>query len=125
MLLGNFYQLVTSRREDDIVFGSIIFNADHAIFKGHFPHLPIVPGVCQLQIMEEIISHVLGKNMRLKRAAQIKFLSFVNPNVQPRLDVILKIVKQEGPVLFVEGRCVWEETIFLKFKGEFGDSKRE
>ena len=119
MLLGNLYNIISSQQESGLLSFRIELNPEHAIFKGHFPDLPILPGVCQLQMMEELMTHILGKNIRIKSAAQIKFLSFVNPTVHKQLDIVLKIVKEEASVLLIEGRYLWEETIFLKFKGEF------
>ncbi|MCX6330659.1 MAG: hypothetical protein NTZ85_14245 [Bacteroidia bacterium] len=31
---------------------------DHDIFKGHFPGNPILPGVCTIQILKELLSFI-------------------------------------------------------------------
>ena len=119
MLLGSFYKILSSNREHGAIKARVELNAEHAIFKGHFPGRPVVPGVCQLQMMEEILSQVLGKKLKLKGAAQIKFISFVDPALHPLLDVDLKVEKEENDSVLISGNYIWEQMIFLKFKGEF------
>ena len=119
MLLGDFYNIISSHRKNGIISFRIELNPEHAIFKGHFPGHPILPGVCQLRIMEELMSQIFEKDVRIKNAAQIKFLSFVNPITHKQLDINLNILKEEATVLLVEGVYFWEDTAFLKFKGDF------
>ena len=119
MLAGDFYHIISSHRKNGLLSFRIELNPEHAIFKGHFPGQPILPGVCQLRIMEELMSHIFEKEMAIKSAAQIKFLSFVNPGSHKQLDISLNILKEETGALLVEGVYFWEETAFLKFKGEF------
>ena len=121
MLLGNLYHILSSRHENEAIYARIELNPEHTIFKGHFPGIPILPGVCQLQIMEEVLSSILGREMNVKHASQIKFLSFVNPLVHKQLDINLKIEKKQSRILLVQGDYIFGETVFLKFKGEFDE----
>lgn len=119
MLLGDFYNIISSHRNNGLLSFRIELNPEHAIFKGHFPNLPVLPGVCQLRMMEELMQQVFEKDMCIRNAAQIKFLSFVNPGTHKQLDIVLNILKEEAGVFLVEGQYFWEDTFFLKFKGEF------
>ena len=123
MLLGNFYHILKLNQKDNFISARVELNPEHAIFKGHFPDTPIMPGVCQLQMMEEILSRVLRKNLKVKHATQIKFLSFVNPMIHKQLDINLKIEIEENALVLVEGNYFWEQTIFLKFNGEFDEHR--
>ena len=96
MLLGNFYNIIHSEQEGQTYRLKVAFNPAHEIFKGHFPDLPVVPGVCQTQMLMETLSHVMGKNVEMKLAHHIKFLSLLNPTKVKELRVEIKIDKEDG-----------------------------
>ena len=55
-LNGDFYR-IESRLEDRTLGQSgfkVILNPDHLIYKAHFPGQPVTPGVCILQIIQEL-----------------------------------------------------------------------
>ena len=81
ILKDNFYTIRESRFEADEINATIELNPAHKIFKGHFPGLPIVPGVCMVQIQKELIEKELSRKIILKKATNIKFLSIINPLV--------------------------------------------
>ena len=71
MLRGILYELIQA---DD--FGATVrLLGDSAVYRGHFPGYPITPGVCLVQIALELI----GENVRLVAAKNIKFTSPVIP----------------------------------------------
>jgi 3-hydroxymyristoyl/3-hydroxydecanoyl-(acyl carrier protein) dehydratase len=56
MLLNSFYTLEAAPETTPTrVQATIRLNPDHAIFAGHFPGQPVVPGVCMLQIIKELL----------------------------------------------------------------------
>ena len=57
-LLENFYTEISSTfsTENQLDFKCTIhLYAEHPIYKGHFPQIPIAPGVCLVQIIKEIL----------------------------------------------------------------------
>lgn len=58
-LLPNFYKVTHSEHinETDWVV-QVMLNPQHAIYSGHFPQQPVVPGVCMLQIIKECIEKI-------------------------------------------------------------------
>ena len=63
-LLENFYKETASTytSEKSSVFNSIIeLNPEHGIYKGHFPYVPVAPGVCLVQIIKEILLDLIMK----------------------------------------------------------------
>ena len=52
-LLPNFYKVTHSEHinETDWVV-QVMLNPQHAIYNGHFPQQPVVPGVCMLQMIK-------------------------------------------------------------------------
>jgi 3-hydroxyacyl-[acyl-carrier-protein] dehydratase len=58
-------------------------NADHYIYRAHFPNNPITPGVCLVQMAAEILELRLGKQLQLNTAVNIKFRKPVAPTDCP------------------------------------------
>jgi 3-hydroxyacyl-[acyl-carrier-protein] dehydratase len=119
MLLGSFYHITESSNEGQTYRAKVSFNAAHEIFKGHFPDLPVVPGVCQTQMLQETLNKVTGKNFEMKLAHHIKFLALLNPTKVKELLCEIKIDKEVGDTTFVSATYSTPEEMFFRFKGEF------
>jgi 3-hydroxyacyl-[acyl-carrier-protein] dehydratase len=119
MLLGNFYQLVNSTTEENGYRAQVKLNAAHPIFEGHFPGSPVVPGVCQLQMVEEMLTHLSGIKKRLKTTDNVKFLHTVNPLIADLVDMELLVTEREGLPTEVNATYQWNGMMVFKFKGFF------
>ncbi len=102
MLLGDFYNITEASTEGQNLRVQVSFNPAHQIFKGHFPELPVVPGVCQLQMLTEVMSHVLKREIELVKASHVKFLKLLNPTEFPDLLLEINITGQPGDKLIVQ-----------------------
>lgn len=123
MLLGNFYHILSSSQDGQTFHVTADFNPAHEIFKGHFPDLPVVPGVCQTQMLVETLSHLLKRNLEIKIAHHIKFLALLNPTKVKELAMEIKIVREEGNVLSIHAIYSSGEEMFFRFKGDLhGDT---
>lgn len=88
-LKGSLFS-VEDRQEDGGVFEfDIRLNADHFIYKAHFPGEPITPGVCILQIAEELLETAMGCGMDLSCVRNIKFLRIIKPDETPSLTFVI------------------------------------
>ena len=66
MLLGDFFEISDiNNAENGSIEALIKINKDHAIFNGHFPEFPIVPGVCMIQMVKEIVCSLQKSSMML------------------------------------------------------------
>ena len=97
----------------------IALNSSHRIFSGHFPGNPILPGVCTIQIVKELLSHHLKKNLMLKNSSTIKYISFINPDLNPVIDIDLRLRDTEEGLLACNAKVFYEATAFCSFKGEY------
>ena len=118
MLLGSFYNITESSKSEQTFRVKASFNAAHPIFKGHFPDLPVVPGVCQTQMLTETLSNILGRTIEIKRAQHIKFLALLNPLKVKELSLEIKIEKETEGVMLVSAIYASGEETFFRFKGE-------
>lgn len=81
MLLEDFYTVAASKRIDsNSIEFSVDLHKEHPIFKGHFPNLPVTPGVAMLQMIKNSLETHLQYELILNSASSIKFLTLVNPH---------------------------------------------
>src|SRR5271170_4389662 len=94
MLINDFYTCHDIVLDENKLGCRIVFNAGHAIFSGHFPGQPLVPGVCMMEIVKELLQGEVKKPLMLHNARSVKFLQFVPPGLQP--DVHISWRENEG-----------------------------
>lgn len=118
-LLNDFYTIESSIKTDDATVIAIIkLNTEHAIFKGHFEQMPVVPGVCQTQIIKEVLQKEIGKSLTLSLGNNIKFTGMIIPTEHPLVHLKLKYTTVNNQCQ-VDAQLFFETTIFTKFKGTF------
>jgi 3-hydroxyacyl-[acyl-carrier-protein] dehydratase len=119
MLLNDFFFLKDLQDTDGSVKASIGININHKIFEGHFPGQPVVPGVCMLQMMREILETVLVYKIQLRDADHLKFLAFIDPGKNSSIHIELQYTVQEDGSIRANASLLDTETVFFKFKGVF------
>ena len=126
--MNDFYTVQSSRTVSDRshLQVRIKINKNHTVFAGHFPEHPVVPGVFMIQSITEILSDFLQTELALKEMSSVKFISFIDPNVDQDLDIDLKIDNEDSDVYRVVAMVHSKEKQFLKCKGRFqGSTNRE
>ena len=123
MFEGNLYNIKELNITDDTINAKISLNSNHEIFKGHFPDMPILPGVCTLQIIKELIYKFVNKNITLVKGDNIKFTAIINPNENKNILFDIKILSNTNE--FVTINCIVSNstTVVLKMKGTYSCSK--
>lgn len=96
ILLNDFYTIVQKELSPGVVKAKISINGSHRIFEGHFPGLPVVPGVCMLQIVREVMEANTGKDLKISEAGNMKFLSVINPQQNDLVDVLVNYTNEGG-----------------------------
>lgn len=119
MLQGNFFTIGSIAQEDNAAKAVIEINPAHEIFIGHFPGTPVVPGVCMMQIVKEIVEDILSKDIRLIKAEHIKFLSVINPKQTSSVQFDLKYTITDGRDIISIASLYNEGVVYFKFKGLF------
>lgn len=120
MLLNDFFKYQIVEKSDDKIIANIEFNQNHDIYKGHFPGLPITPGICQVQMVQEILSDSMAQRYRLKSARDIKFLNFINPSESGLLRLELSLSsKTDDCMCTVSALLCSGEINYLKMRSVF------
>ncbi|UII34797.1 hypothetical protein LVD17_13365 [Fulvivirga ulvae] len=120
MLKGNLYTLdkVERNREGHYTVNAEL-NVDHNIFKGHFPGQPVLPGVCLLEMLKEILNQETGRSYFLSEGTNIKYVKLVDPTLDNRLKFDI-ITKADPKGLIVTASTFLENgEANFKFKGLF------
>lgn len=118
MQLKDFYTINNLNVNEELVTANITINKNHDIFKGHFPGNPVTPGVCMMQIIKEITEEVIGYKLMMTSSSNIKFMSIINPEITPNLDLALEITEtDEG--FRVKNSTVFNDTLALKLISNF------
>ena len=97
---------------------NIILNPDHLIYKAHFPGQPVTPGVCILQMLQELLSIQVGKQLFIKNIKNAKFISMMSPVTDARVSVLFSSVTPEEGGIKAQGVVARRDDIdqlFLKF----------
>ena len=97
---------------------NVILNPDHLIYKAHFPGQPVTPGVCILQMIQELLSVEMDNNLYIKSIKNVKFISMISPLTDSRVSVLFGSVSEEEGGIKVQGMVTRPDNmadVFLKF----------
>ena len=124
MLLGNFFDIQSFAGpvpdgDKQKYLAATRLNPGHEVYKGHFPGNPVVPGVCQIQMVKELVEKAVNQKLKLVSSDNIKFLALLNPDQSVLLDFQILIKSGEGGQLTATVSISAGDIIFLKFKGNF------
>lgn len=123
MLINDFYVCHNVQPKQDNEYScTLVFNADHDIFKGHFPGNPVVPGVCTMEIVKELLQQQVGKSLMLSATGNVKFLQLVTPDVSPVIKIGWKTNEQGGYT--VKASLTKHDATLFKFDGSYAVTEK-
>jgi 3-hydroxyacyl-[acyl-carrier-protein] dehydratase len=93
---------------------TVEINKAHAIFEGHFPSLPVVPGVVMMQMVKEVLEDVLNRKLQLTSAGNLKFLSLINPLEAAIVAIEVIYKKEEDNTISLEGNISVDNKPYFK-----------
>ena len=115
MLKNNFFQLSSPLTGGEgIINTTITLDKLHPIFSGHFPGMPVVPGVCMMAIIKELLEEKIERKLILLQAANLKFLSLINPLENESVEVEIKFTNGENNTVVAEGSIFTRSLTFFK-----------
>ncbi len=119
MLLNSFFEILSTSNHEDKILVKVKLKRNHSIYDGHFPGNPVVPGVCLIQMIREVIEVLQNQKLRLDGADEVKFLNIVNPLISEILTIeIKKRTNTDNPLAF--NVIVTDESkVYIKMKADF------
>ena len=118
MLIKELYSIQSFAEADGRVEAFVKLNREHAVFKGHFPENPIMPGVCSIQLVKELTEKALNKKLFLSVVSNVKFMSIINPEKNNNIQLVLNITEDEGLVK-VKNTVSTDDILALKMNATF------
>jgi 3-hydroxyacyl-[acyl-carrier-protein] dehydratase len=118
-LLKDFYKVDHVASSEGKISAEITLNPTHEIYHGHFPGQPVVPGVCQMQMIKEILSDTIKKELNLFSGDNIKFMAIIDPGVHSKLNLTIDYQISETQILKANCSIFYGAIVFFKFSGKF------
>jgi 3-hydroxyacyl-[acyl-carrier-protein] dehydratase len=129
VVLKDFYTVIKHSGPEDEVSQTGIpaeryrftleLNPAHPVYEGHFPGNPVVPGVCQVQMISELLSGIKGYALRLIQSDNVKFLSLMVPGTNRIIKAELQVRTAADGEISVNATLQGGEITFIKFKGRY------
>ena len=117
MFESNLYKVIASSKETEKSLFTIKINSVHEIFKGHFPNMPVMPGVCSLLIIKRLVSEIVEKQLVFSNIRECKFIAAILPDKCDVADIKIAISKEENDIYKVVSEIIYEGKIVMKLKG--------
>lgn len=118
MLRNSFYTVNESKTDKENLTATIYFHPEHEIFQGHFPGQPVVPGVCMVQIVKEMMEEALGYKLLFRKGHQIKFLKLIVPDTAQVIMIHISWKEAEG-IYTTQASFKDGDMALFKLNGEF------
>lgn len=120
MVLKDFYKVLSEEKTGDAKYNiRILVNANHEVFKGHFPGNPIMPGVCMIQIIKELTESITKSSLMIQTLTNVKFMALINPETNPELRLELDITVTEDDLVKVKNTTYFNDTVALKLSNAY------
>ena len=119
MLKNDFYTISKFNRLKNRQRGVFQLNTSHPIFEGHFPDIPIVPGVVLMQMIKEVLEDDFACKLNLIEAKNVKFLDFINPKEVSELDFDIIIKSKETESLKIQAIISSKKAIHFKLSANY------
>lgn len=115
MVLDSLFLVVDFQASANEINALLSLNSSHAIFQGHFPGQPVVPGVCMMQMMKELVERHLEKKLTLTEGDNMKFLSVLDPTVTNRVRATVNLNEDKDRIV-INGSLFADSVTFFKLK---------
>ncbi len=117
MINNNCYKITQIEQNTPTeIQAEISLDKQHPIFKGHFPNMPVLPGVCMIKMVKDTINQTYEEAYQISQASNIKFLVALNPEEVSALQLKIKIKEKTTEHLKIDSQLFNEEHTFFKFR---------
>lgn len=94
-------------------------DGNHEVFKGHFPEMPILPGVYIMQMVKDSLNRFLPGDFQLTKAGTVKFLKPVDPRENTELHLQIGWTEAGDTLNVSVVSYLKDESIHFKLKGAY------
>ena len=98
MLKDILYKILSTNKINNGISYQISLLRDCPIYTAHFPGKPITPGVCILQMVEELLADYTLRNLRIVIVKNAKFLNVLTPTEEVIQFNLFSIIQEEEKI---------------------------
>lgn len=113
-LYDSLYKVIEERVTESGHEYVIRLDPEHFIYKAHFPGEPITPGVCIMQISQELLEMHLGKKLNVKCVKNVKFLRIITPVETPVVSYSLHKISIDGEEVKVSVNVTSGDEVYAR-----------
>jgi 3-hydroxyacyl-[acyl-carrier-protein] dehydratase len=116
-MLSDYYSINSRWTEGENAIFEVSLNPDSEVYRGHFPGMPVSPGVCNMQMVRECVEQLTGYALRIDYVAQCRMTVLITPLQYPVLKIHIRLLENRAMQIKVQASIgVDDETFFsLKF----------
>lgn len=118
MVLNSLFTIKELSAHELDIKAVLTVNAGSQIFDGHFPGQPVVPGVCMMQLIKELIEFSRKTRLNMVEADNLKFLSVIDPRITNELKAAITLTER-GSDLIASASLFADTVTFFKLKAVF------
>lgn len=120
MPLNDFFKYTIKLNKAGHIEASLIIDRNHRIFKGHFPGNPVTPGVVQIEMVRQVLSRCIQKDLMLAEAKDLKYITPILPSHTDGIDLTIDYKKEQTSI---SAKCLLsrDEIVFTKIRGTFSE----
>ena len=119
-LQDNLFTILSQQEVEGLPTFQLCIYPEWPIYQAHFPGHPITPGVCIVQMVQELLGLALNRDVMLRKAKNVKYLAIISPDEVSELTVsFTKMEEQEDGSLKVHAQVTGSETIYTKLSATF------
>lgn len=109
----NLYNIIDKETDGEVTTYTITLIPSCIIYAAHFPEMPITPGVCQIQMIKELLEDCLNLSLMIVGVKNAKFVSVLTPESN-FIKVSLSKIKQEDNQYKVQALIADDNTTYAK-----------
>jgi 3-hydroxyacyl-[acyl-carrier-protein] dehydratase len=114
-----YYTIKNQQTEGNVTLFDVMLLPECSVYNGHFPGMPVAPGVCNIQMIKECVECIAGKPLLLEFMTQCKFITMITPEQHQELQVRIELTENEENHFRAIAAISRDETDYVIFKGEF------
>lgn len=119
MLKNYLYNIEEINYDGVKLLAQIFIDAKHSIFQGHFPEVPVLPGVTMMQMVKEVLEDAEGKAFIISQASSLKFLQMLNPVQCSRVFLEILVSEKTESFFKVKAQLSSENATHFKMTAQF------
>ena len=120
ILQDNLFTIASSQKDEATATYQVKINPEWPIYKAHFPGHPITPGVCIVQMVQELLQDLVGAKLMLRQAKNVKYAAIISPEEVTDLTITFaKIEALPEGAYKVQAQVTSGEVLYTKLSATF------